>query len=102
MVFGSGDPQIDLQLAARIAEGMGLSEAIDAPRLRTGDRNLLRLEDRFDPSVLRALEKAGHEIALDSAPASEAFAPAGAVLRRRDGSVEAAHDMRTDGAADGL
>ncbi len=102
MVFGSGDPQIDLQLATRIADCMGISEAIDAPRLLTGDRNLLRMEDRFDPSVLRALEKAGHEIALDPAPASEAFAPAGAVLRRRDGSVEAAHDMRTDGAADGL
>ena len=100
MVFGSGDPQVDLQLAIRIAEGVGLLEAIEAPRLCVGDRNRLHMEDRFDPSVLRALEKAGHEISLGGA--SEDFAPAGAVLRRRDGSVEAAHDPRTNGLSNGL
>ena len=102
MMFGSGAPQTDLQIAARVAEGMGLAEAIDAPRLMTGWKTHLRMEDRFDPSVLRGLEKAGHDIALDPAPASEAFAPAGALLRHRKGSVEAAHDARTNGAADGL
>jgi gamma-glutamyltranspeptidase len=101
-IFGSGAPETDLQVAARIAEGMGLAEAIDAPRLTVGWKSSLRMEDRFDPSVLRALEKAGHEIALDAAPYSESFATAGAVLRHRNGSVEAAHDPRGDGAADGL
>ncbi len=100
MVFGSGDPQVDLQIAVRIAEGVGLLEAIEAPRLRVGDSNRLRMEDRFDPSVLRALEKAGHEISLGGA--GEDFSPAGAVLRRRDGSVEAAHDPRTEGLSNGL
>jgi gamma-glutamyltranspeptidase/glutathione hydrolase len=100
MMFGSGDAQVDLQLAVRIAAGVGLLEAIEAPRLRVDARNLLRMEDNFDPSILRALEKAGHEIRLGGA--GEDFAPAGAVLRRRDGSVEAAHDPRTDGMAKGL
>ncbi|MDB5640725.1 MAG: gamma-glutamyltransferase [Hyphomicrobiales bacterium] len=100
MAFGGGAPQIDLQLATRIADGMDLQDAIDAPRLLGRDRNLLQMEDRFDPSVLRALDKAGHEIALGGAP--DDYAPAGVVLRRRDGSVEGAHDARTDGAADGL
>ena len=100
MMFGSGDPQVDLQIAVRIADGVGLLDAIEAPRLSVGDGNRLRMEDRFDPSVLRALEKAGHEISLGGA--SEDFAPAGAVLRRRDGSVEAAHDPRTNGLSNGL
>lgn len=102
LLCGSGAPDIDLQIAARIAAGAGLSEAIEAPRIMTGWKTSLRVEDRFDPSLLRALEKAGHDIALEAAPFSEDFAAAGALLRRRDGRVEAAHDPRADGAADGL
>ena len=48
MMFGSGDPQVDLQIAVRIADGVGLLDAIEAPRLCVGDGNRLHMEDRFD------------------------------------------------------
>ncbi len=107
IAFGSGDVQIDAQIFLKIAADMGLAEALEAPRFRlaaTPDAREIGLcmEDRFDPSLIRALERAGHRIVLDGAPYAEAFAHGGAIARHRDGSVGAAHDPRADGGADGL
>ena len=61
---GDGQPQFQAQIFTRMMFGMNPATAIDAPRFiygRTwGDTNQrLRLESRFDPDVLSALEKSG-------------------------------------------
>ncbi len=105
---GDGQPQTQAQIFTRFMFGMGLAEAIDAPRFALGRTwgaasSLLALEHRFDPSLVRALEKAGHEVAVNPAPYADVFGHAGALVRNaRDGRVEAAHDPRSDGGAAGF
>ncbi len=105
---GDGQPQIQAQVFTRIARfGMGLAEALDAPRWRYGVRwrqpaPTLKLESRFDPSLVRALENAGHPIELTDTPYDDQFGHAGALVRHPRGHVEAAHDPRADGGAAGL
>ena len=104
---GDGQPQVQAQVFTRYERGMGLAEALDAPRFVYGrtwgaESGKLNMEDRFDPSLLRALEKAGHEIAIHPQPYSDGFGHAGALVRLANGRVEAAHDPRSDGGADGL
>jgi gamma-glutamyltranspeptidase/glutathione hydrolase len=102
---GDGQPQVQAQLFTRVLHGMGLAEALDAPRFVLGRTwgaasTLLAMEDDFDPSLVRALEKAGHEPSVK--PRSDAFGHAGALMRDVRGRVEAAHDPRADGGAAGL
>jgi gamma-glutamyltranspeptidase/glutathione hydrolase len=104
---GDGQPQVQAQVFTRIDRGIGLAEALDAPRFVYGrtwgaESSRLNLENRVDPTLLRALEKAGHEVAIHADPYSEAFGHAGALMRHRNGRVEAAHDPRSDGGAAGL
>ena len=104
---GDGQPQIQAQVMTRYHAGMGLAEAIDAPRFIYGrtwgtTSGLLYLEDRFDPSILRALERAGHELSIHPQPYADGFGHAGALVRNARGRIEAAHDPRADGGADGL
>lgn len=101
---GDGQPQTQAAVLTRVAHfGAGLAEAIAAPRWllgRTwGDVSTnLKLESRFDPALVAALRKAGHEIEM--LPAfSELTGHAGAVALGPDGAVEAATDPRCDGAA---
>jgi gamma-glutamyltranspeptidase/glutathione hydrolase len=88
--------------------GQGLAEAIDAPRFALGrtwgaSSSLLALENRFDPSLVRALENAGHELLIHPEGYADVFGHAGALIRHpRDGRVEAAHDPRSDGGAAGI
>ncbi len=103
---GDGQPQFQAQVFSRIGFGMNLATAIDAPRFiygRTwGDANQnLRLENRFDPDLLTALEKAGHEIVVDAAY-SDRLGHAGALFRTPQGRIDAAHDPRSDGGASGF
>lgn len=105
---GDGQPQTQAQVFTRYLMGMGLAEAIDAPRFALGRTwgaasSLLALENRFDPSLVRALEKAGHEVAVHNDAYADVFGHAGGLIRHaRDGRVEAAHDPRSDGGASGL
>ncbi len=98
LALGSGCVDMDAQILARISAGQGLAEALEAPRLRIGFETRVSYEDRFDPSTLRGLEKRGH--ALTSA--TQYFGAACALARHRDGSIEAAHDPRTEGGAEGF
>ena len=95
------------QLLARYRMGMSLAAAADAPRVlwgRTwGDASTAtHLEDRFDPSVVAALGRAGHDVVVAPDPYSETFGHAGAVMRFPDGRIEATHDPRSDGGALGF
>ncbi len=105
---GDGQPQTQAQIMTRVMFGMGLAEAIDAPRFALGrtwgaSSTLLALENRFDPSLVRALERAGHEVSVHPSGYADTFGHAGALIRYpKDGRVEAAHDPRADGGAAGF
>jgi oxamate amidohydrolase len=104
---GDGQPQFQAQVLSRYRLGMGLADAVDAPRLLWGrtwglDTTATHAEDRFDPSLIAALARAGHDIAVAPRGYDEAFGHAGAVLRHAGGRLEATHDPRSDGGPSGL
>ena len=101
---GEGQPQTQAAVFTRhVLYGQDLQAAVTAPRWllgRTwGDATTsLKLEDRFDPALVAALEAAGHEV--ETIPAfSDLAGHAGAVVLHPGGLVEAASDPRADGAA---
>ena len=111
MVYGSmggdGQPQFQAAVFTRaINFGMDLGEAIAAPRWRAGrtwgaEAASVALEDRFDPDLVTALERAGHPIVVLPEAYSDGMGHAGAVLRRADGRIFGASDPRADGKATG-
>ncbi len=102
---GDGQPQFQAAVFTRYARfGMELGEAIAAPRWRLGrswggDDVGVMMENRFDPDLVAALERAGHRIALLPAAYDDALGHAGAIVRRPDGRLFGAADPRSDGAA---
>ena len=83
---------------------MRLQEALEAPRFASrcdGREVRLNMEDRFDPSVLSALRRAGQEIEKEIEH-SGSFGQAGALMRWPRGGVDGGHDPRGDGAALGF
>lgn len=108
-VLAYGAPtQIQEQIVSRYADlGMSLAGAVEAPRwtlARGGDGGtVLRMEDGFDPSVMRALAQLGHPVEEIGRPYPDAACQAGMIVRHaRNGRVEAMHDPRGDGGALGL
>jgi len=105
---GDGQPQFQAQIFFRAAVyGQPLAEAIDRPRFLFGrtwgnPSATLKLENRFDPDVVRQLERAGHQIELIDQPYSDTFGHAGMLVRHPSGTVEAVHDPRADGGALGI
>ncbi len=104
---GDGQPQTQAQVFTRLRFGESVASAIDRPRFLFGktwgtSTTALRLEPRFDDSVVAALRRAGHEIEVAGEPYSDTFGHAGALIRRRDGRIEAGHDPRSDGGAAGF
>jgi oxamate amidohydrolase len=104
---GDGQPQFQAQIMTRAMFGMGLAEALDRPRFLFGrtwgsPSESVKVESRFDGALLEALERAGHVIEASDEPYSQTFGHAGMLVRRPSGSIEAAHDPRSDGAALGL
>ena len=104
---GDGQPQFQAQVFTRMLMGEGVAAALDKPRFLFGktwgtETSALKLEPRFDESVISALRKAGHEVDLVSQPYSDLFGHSGALIRRPDGRIEAGHDPRSDGDAAGI
>jgi gamma-glutamyltranspeptidase len=103
---GDGQPQFQAQVFTRYLLGEGLGDAIDAPRFLFGrtwgsPSEALRLEDRFDPELIARLHSVGHEVEMLGSY-DENVGHSGAMVRYRDGHIEAAHDPRSDGGAAGI
>lgn len=101
---GDGQPQTQAAILSRaILHGGGDPwAAIAAPRWLLGrtwgsSTTALRLENRFDPDLTRALERAGHEIEVLDEAWSDTMGHAGMIVRRPDGRLAGAHDPRADG-----
>jgi oxamate amidohydrolase len=105
---GDGQPQTQSAVFTRYVNfRQSLPEALDRPRWvlgRTwgGPRTALRLEPRFDDSVIEALAAAGHDIDLLSEARSDVMGHAGAAVLHSNGTCEGGHDPRADGGAAGL
>jgi gamma-glutamyltranspeptidase len=102
---GDGQPQFQAQVFTRYLLGEGLAQAIDQPRSLFGrtwasPSRALKIEDRFDPEILERLRAVGHEMEVLGSY-DENVGHAGALVRYRDGHIEAAHDPRSDGGAAG-
>ncbi len=101
---GEGQPQTQAAVFTRhVHYGQDLQAAVTAPRWLLGKTwgdttTTLKLEDRFDPALVAALQAAGHEIEM-IAPYSDLAGHAGAVVRQPDGLCHCASDPRADGAA---
>lgn len=102
---GEGQPQTQAAIFIRhVLNGMPVGEAIDAPRWLLGrtwgeDTTALRLEGRFDPDLVRALERCGHEAIQISQDYSDMMGHAGMIVRNLRGGLDGAHDPRADGGA---
>lgn len=99
---GEGQPQTQAAVFSRYARfGQPLQAAVTAPRWLLGrtwgeESMSLKLEDRFDPTLVAALRSAGHAVEL--LPAfSSTLGHAGAIVRHASGSLEGATDPRADG-----
>jgi gamma-glutamyltranspeptidase/glutathione hydrolase len=106
---GEGQPQFQAQIFTRYADGrMGVADAVDAPRWLFGKTwgapaPTLKVESRFDSSVLSDLAKWGHEVEEVGKPYADGMGHAGMLVKHpRNGRVEATHDPRSDGGALGL
>jgi gamma-glutamyltranspeptidase/glutathione hydrolase len=106
---GEVQPQILGQIFTRYADfGMSLAEAVEAPRWlldakRRGAEALVKVENGFDPGLMRGLSRLGHTIEELDEAYKENFGHAGMLVRYpRNGRVEAVHDPRSDGGAAGL
>jgi gamma-glutamyltranspeptidase/glutathione hydrolase len=111
MVYGSmggdGQPQFQAQVFTRAMRfGMDLGDAVAGPRWRAGrtwGREIVAsdvvMEDRFDPDLVAALERAGHNVTVLPEAYFDGMGHAGAVVRRGDGRIFGAADPRADGAA---
>jgi oxamate amidohydrolase len=104
---GDGQPQFQAQIFSRYREGMGVADAVEAPRWLLGrtwgqTSTTLKIESRFDAAIVEGLARLGHDI--EELPAySETAGHAGMIVKHpRNGRVEAAHDPRSDGGAAGL
>jgi gamma-glutamyltranspeptidase/glutathione hydrolase len=105
---GDGQPQTQAALFTRhVIYGAPLDRAIDAPRWLLGrtwgsPHTNLRIEPRLSGQLIDRLMSAGHDVEVLDEPHSDLMGHAGAVVLNPDRSVEAAHDPRADGGADGV
>jgi gamma-glutamyltranspeptidase/glutathione hydrolase len=104
---GEGQPQTQSAVFSRYGFfNQPLQQAITAPRWLLGktwgeNSVSLKLENRFDPSLVQALRAAGHEIEMLE-DFTSTMGHAGAVVRHDNGVLEGASDPRSDGAALGF
>ena len=99
---GEGQPQTQAAVLTRYAHfGQPLQSAVSAPRWLLGrtwgeESTTLKLESRFDPSVVEALRRAGHDVETVGA-FDEVMGHAGALVHHPHGVIEGAADPRSDG-----
>jgi gamma-glutamyltranspeptidase/glutathione hydrolase len=99
---GEGQPQTQAAVFTRhVLYGQELQAAVTAPRWLLGrtwgaTSTNLKLESRFDPSVIEALRKAGHDVEV-VAPFTDLMGHAGGIVRRPSGVLDGAADPRGDG-----
>jgi gamma-glutamyltranspeptidase/glutathione hydrolase len=106
---GDGQPQFQAQILTRYAKwASGVADAVDAPRWLLGrtwgsTSTSLKMESRFDPSIMEGLSRLGHDVEEVGTPYSDGLGHAGMLVKHpRDGRVEASHDPRSDGSAEGF
>jgi gamma-glutamyltranspeptidase/glutathione hydrolase len=99
---GEGQPQTQAAIFSRYAKyGVPLQQAVTAPRWLLGRTwgaasTSLKLEARFSPELVAALQAAGHQIEmLDEF--SSVVGHAGAIVRHPSGRIDGATDPRSDG-----
>lgn len=107
---GEGQPQTQAMIYTRhVVHGQDLQAAIDAPRWLLGrtwgaTQTNLRIENRFDASVIDGLKRAGHDVEVIGA-FDEVMGHAGALVAHATGAlkgvIEGAADPRSDGRAAG-
>ncbi|MGE0154906.1 MAG: gamma-glutamyltransferase family protein [Reyranellaceae bacterium] len=104
---GEGQPQTQAAMFTRYVDfGQSLQAAVTAPRWflgRTtgGQTDTLKVESRFDPAVLEALRRAGHDVE-PVGPYENMMGHAGMLVLHPSGVIEAAGDPRSDGGAVGF
>ena len=108
LVFGTmgadGQAQSTVQVLERYLAGAGPAEAVSAPRILHGrftpedDPEGLTVEAPFGADVIAALREAGHDPEVVEAH-NERLGHAHAIELRADGTLDAASDPRSDGAA---
>lgn len=104
---GDGQPQFQAQVFSRYRLGIGVADAVDAPRFLFGktwgaNSTSLKIENRFDHMVVAKLAGAGHALEEWGVPYDDQFGHAGLLVKHPKGHVEATHDPRSDGDAKGL
>lgn len=101
---GEGQPQTQAAVFSRYALfNQGLQQAVTAPRWllgRTwGDQSTnLKVESRFDPTLVAQLQAAGHDVEVLPEAFSDTMGHAGAVVMHPSGVIEGAADPRSDGS----
>ncbi|MEC8288676.1 MAG: gamma-glutamyltransferase, partial [Pseudomonadota bacterium] len=104
---GEGQPQTQALIYTRhVNFDQSIQQAITAPRFllgRTwGDTGTnLKLENRFDSTLIERLSAAGHDIEITDA-FSDLMGHAGGVALSRNGMMEGGSDPRADGKASGF
>ncbi len=105
---GDGQPQTQAAVFTRHVQfRQPLERALDAPRWLLGrtwgsTHTNLRMEQRFDESVIDRLMSAGHDVAVLDEAYSDTMGHAGAVVLHPNGTLEGGHDPRADGGAAGV
>jgi len=104
---GDGQPQTQAAVFSRYVQmGMGLQEAVSAPRWLLGRTwgsmsESLKIESRFAPRVAEELRRRRHVVEVIGAY-DETVGHAGALVRHASGMMEGAFDPRSDGAVAGF
>ncbi|WP_254862879.1 gamma-glutamyltransferase family protein [Halovivax gelatinilyticus] len=94
---GYMQPQGHVQVISNVVDyGMGLQEALDAPRWRVREDGSLAVEDRM--SNAGALSRRGHDVRV----LHPAMFGGAQIVRRRDDSLAGATEPRKDGQAQGF
>jgi gamma-glutamyltranspeptidase len=105
---GEGQPQTQAMVFTRYARfGQSLQQAVSAPRWLLGRTwgdisTSLKLESRFDPALVQALQDAGHQVELLDEAFSDTMGHAGALVRYPNGVIEGAVDPRSHGIVAGV
>ena len=100
---GDGQPQTQCAVFTRTAVyGLDPQDAISRPRWLLGrtwgqTSDSLKLESRFDPSLVKQLKEMGHDVEM-LADFDESVGHAGCIIREPSGILRGGWDPRSDGA----